>query len=241
MQINVVSYNIEGLTLEANYCNDQSLKSYIINKSIYLNKYLKNINADIICIQEYTPILNINIENFYNVIEGSDAIFFRKQKFSYVKHNFKKSYGLLVTLNMNDLIIKVCTHRLPPFNENSELRKNIIQKIDKISKNRLFIFAADTNMRKWEEITTDNLTDCFNSATITKGFYTIDKKFNPYFADDDKKTNRNRYDKIYCTNFFDCEQLVVCRPNPHPSLIHPIYPFQNVSDHYPIMAVLTIE
>ncbi|XWV24632.1 putative ORFan [Tupanvirus deep ocean] len=240
MQINVVSYNIEGLTLETNYCNDQSLKNYIINKSKYLNEYLKNIHADIICIQEYTPILNIKIDDFHNVIEGSNAIFYRANKFSYVKHIFKNSYGLLVTLNMNDLIIKVCTHRLPPFNENSELRKNIIQKIDKISKNKIFIFAADTNMRKWEVVVTNNLTDCFDSALITNGFYTLDKKFNPYFEDDNKKTNRNRYDKIYCTDFFDCEQLVVCKPKPHPSLVHPIYPYANVSDHYPILAVLTI-
>ena len=64
VKINVISYNIEGLTLEMNYCHDQSLKDYIFNKSKYLNNYIDKIDADIICIQEYTPILNIIPKNF---------------------------------------------------------------------------------------------------------------------------------------------------------------------------------
>ena len=240
LKISVISYNIEGLSLETNYCHDQSLANYIIEKGVCLKKYLENLDADIICIQEYTPILNLALDNYISVKKSYNAIFFNKDKFSYIKHKFNNDYGLVVTLKIVGLIIQVCTHRLPPFNDNRTAREIIINKIDNLSKNKIFIFAADTNMRKSEDKPLDNLIDCFHYASITKGFYTLDKKFNPYFESDYNKPYRNRYDKIYCTNLLDCEQLIVMNPASNYNLIHPLYPYGNISDHYPILAILYI-
>lgn len=241
MTINVISYNIEGLTLEMNYVRDQSLKKYIIEKSNYLNEYLDNLKSDIICIQEYSPILKLNPKKYNKIIVDSNAIFYKSEKFSYIDHKNNKLYGLLVVLSVDKFIINVCTQRLPPYNENNVLREKIINKIDVISKDKYFIFAADTNMRQLEEKILINLIDCYYNATIIIGHYTLDKKFNPYFEGDNKKINKSRYDKIFYTNFFNCEQLAVIRPNSCQKLIHPIYPYGNVSDHYPVLAILTIK
>ena len=99
LKISVVSYNIEGISLETNYCHDQSLVDYIIEKGIYLKKYLENLAVDIICIQEFTPILNLALDNYIIVKKSYNAIFFNKDKFSYVKHKFNNGYGLILTLN----------------------------------------------------------------------------------------------------------------------------------------------
>ena len=240
MEITVLSYNIEGLTLEANYCTDQTLKNYIINKSEYLNKYLPSIDADIMCIQEYTPILNLNFNDDYNcIIVNRNAIYFKKNKFEYLKHKWNdKLFGLIVTLDVNNFIVKVGTHRLTPYAEGADKRKLTINCIDQMAKNKILIFAADTNMRKKEERPLKNLLDCFHLASITTGTYTYDKKTNPYFFGDNEKVSRTRYDKIYCSNIFDCQILTVIKPNNDKKLIHPLYPYGGLSDHYPIMALL---
>ena len=240
MKITILSYNIEGLTLEYNYCQDQSLKQYIIDKSVYLNKYLATLNVDIICIQEYTPILNIDLENYYCVKTKPNAIFFRKGKFTYVNHKEDDAYGLIVKLNTDGFIVKIGTNRLPPGFGNEQLRSTIMATVDAIAKNKILVYAADTNMKKAEEKVMTNLVDCYHLATVTDGHYTLDKKTNPYFANDDASEVRTRYDKIFCTKIFDCEQTIVLKPVNNDKLVHTSYPFGGISDHYPVMAVLSI-
>ena len=244
MEICIISYNIEGITLEKNYCKDQSLKNYIINKSEYLKKYLPELDADIICIQEYTPILLLELEDYYCVKENTNAIFFRKNKFIYIDHVINQTIGLFVILKTNNIIIEIGTHRFPPYSENCNVRRKILKKLDKKAKNKLLIFAADTNTRDFEEYELDNLTDCFHGAYIREGCFTLDKTTNPYFfganCNKNKNKKRTRYDKIYYTNFFKCQKIKVIEPKADNNLIHSIYPYGNISDHYPLMANLVI-
>ena len=240
MELSILSYNIEGLTLEYNYCDDQSLKEYIIEKSKYLNQYLPSLNADIICIQEYTPILTLNFSEYYRVISGYNAIFFKKNIFKYVKHITNDSIGLLVDLDWNGKNISIGTNRLPPFEINKEKRKAMLEEIDLVSKEKLFIYALDTNMKKTEESTLNNLVDCFSNSTISDGYYTLDKQRNPYFRGDNLKKTRTRYDKIFCTNLFDCVNFVVIKPSQNAKLVHELYPYGGISDHYPISAILEV-
>lgn len=240
MQLSIISYNIEGISLETNYCNDQTLKKYIISKSVYLNKYLSSLNVDIICIQEYSSVLNLDLENYYVVKKDYNAIFYKKNKFVYVKHAFDDIAGLSVTINVGGLTIEVVTNRFAPYQTGCQLRNIAINMINDMAKNKIFIFAGDTNMRKSEETVLNNFVDCYHSATINQGFYTLDKKFNPYFSGDKTKVYRARYDRIYCSNLFDCEQLIVIKPVCCPDLVHELYPYGGISDHYPIMAILTI-
>lgn len=240
MQLNIISYNIEGLTLALNYCKDQSLKQYIINKSKYLTDYLGKLCADIICIQEYIPALNLDLENYYSVKENHYAIFFHKDKFKYVSHKFNEIYGLSIVLDHNGFIMEICTNRLQPYDDNKQSRANALEKIDTYAKDKIFIYAVDTNMKKSEEKILDNLVDTFYIADKTVGFYTFDKKENPYFFGDKEKITRTRYDKIFCSNLFECDKVVVLRPKPTKDLVHTIYPFGNISDHFPIRAELII-
>ena len=240
MKISILSYNIEGLTLEYNYCLDQSLKEYIINKSKYLIKFLKDEDADIICIQEYTPVFNIEIEDYYCVKQKPHAIFYKKSLFKYVEHTASEIYGLLVTLNIDGFLFKIGTNRLPPTPENISLREQIMDTVDKMGKEETFIYAVDTNMKKAEEKVLNNIVDCFYLASVTTGYTTIDKKTNPYFSGDNNSITRTRYDKIYCSKIFDCEQFVVIKPKTNKELVHKIYPYGGLSDHYPVLAVLTI-
>ena len=240
MKISIVSYNIEGLTLEYNYCQSQDLKNYIIEKSIYLNKYLPELAVDIICIQEYTPILNLDFGDYYTVKDKSNAVFFRKNKFTYVKHIVHKLCGLIVTLDSNGFILKLGTNRFAPSNDGLEQRATTIKILDSYAKNKIFIYAADTNMKKAEEKDLNNLVDCYHAASLTTGHYTLDKRTNPYFASDYANKTRTRYDKIFCTNVFDCEQFVVLHPANDGDLVHEYYPFGGISDHYPVLAILSI-
>lgn len=242
MQISIVSYNIEGITLEMNYCNDpsQHFKKYIIEKSNYLNIFLSNLNVDIICIQEYTAILNIKLEKYFVVKENRHAIYFLKNKFKYVDHITNNDIGLVVILNMNGFYVNIGTNRLLASNENKENRNEIMNKIDSFSKNKIIIFAIDTNMRNSEEKIMNNLTDCYYNAKITNGFYTLNKTTNPYFANDNNKKFKFRYDKIFFSDFFDCEQLNNIIPKTNSNLVNSYYPYGNLSDHYPVLAILSI-
>ena len=241
MNIIVLSYNIEGLTLEANFCQDQSLAKYIISKSEYLNKYLPSLCADIICIQEYSPILCLKFENYANVIVGRNAIYYKRDKFSYISHESGNLFGLIVSLNITNinLLLNIGSNRLLPYAINMEHRASSMASTDLLAKNKLTIFALDTNMKKAEEKLLTNLTDCYLNASITNNYYTHDKKNNPYFVGDDKKITRTRYDKIFCSRSFDCQIFNVIIPKNDPKLIHALYPYGGISDHYPVMATLT--
>ena len=214
MNISVLSYNIEGLTLEANFCQDQSLAQYIISKSEYLNKYLPSLDADIICIQEYTPILSLNFEKYATIIVGRNAVYYKRDKFSYISHKNGNLFGLIVTLNITNinLPLNVGSNRLVPYAINQEDRASSMASIDFLAKNKLSIFALDTNMKKAEDKSLTNLLDCYLNASITSNHYTHDKKFNPYFMDDDIKITRTRYDKIFCSRDFDCQVFNVIIP-----------------------------
>lgn len=243
MQISIVSYNIEGLTLEYHFSSDPTLKEYIINKSKYLNTYLSETNADLICLQEFSPLFNISLKNYYHVIHQSCAIFFIKNKFKYVSHIFDDQCGLIVCLKTNDdFQFFVGTNRLEPFVQNAEKRSMAMKSINKFAEDNLCIFALDTNMRKNECNQFQNIIDCLDNASVTQGFYTYDKKKNPYFASDNGEKNiRTRYDRIYFSkNIFDCEQLIVLVPVNNHILVHQLYPFGGISDHYPLLALLTI-
>jgi len=147
MKISVTSYNIEGLTLEANYCQDTSLKYYIVEKSKYLNEFLSSLNSDIICIQEYTEILEIKLENYYHVVEKSDAIFYSKEKFTYVNHTYNQHHGIWLSLDMDGLVLEIVSVRLPP-NDEPVLREMVLSNIDMKAKNKILVLASDTNMKK---------------------------------------------------------------------------------------------
>lgn len=241
--ISIMSYNIEGLTLEHNYRTNHSLKSYIAEKSIYLNAYLSNSGIDIIAIQEYTPILNISLSEYYHVAQSGNAIFYSKSKFAYVSHS-SDANGLSVIMSVlaaSDLPITVHCHRLPPYTCNDKIRATYMATIDNLAKDKLFIFASDTNMRKCEETILDNLIDCWHyTSSKSNQMYTIDKKSNPYFSGDSSLTITSRYDKIFCTDLFSCKNLTVVHPLSDSKLCHPIYPYGNISDHYPIIAILSL-
>ena len=242
MRLTILSYNVEGLTLEYNYCIDQSLEQYIIKKSKVLNKYLAKIDADIICIQEYTPILNINPGDEYSSIKDKPyAIFYRKSMFEFISHKCNETSGLVATLSMNGFIFKVGANRLPASSEKIATREKILNDLDKASRDEISIYALDTNMKKSEEKPLKNLADCFYQASVTKGYYTLDKKTNPYFLGDDKNLTRTCYDKIFCSKIFDCEQCTILTPKSNKKLVHTSYPFGGLSDHYPLLAVLTID
>jgi len=239
--LTVLSYNIEGLTLEYHYCQDQSLKNYIIEKNKCLNNFLANTDIDIICIQEYTPILNITSNNYYCVKQKPYAIFFRKGKLKYIEHHIDKARGLVVRLAIDEFIFYVGTNRLVPSHDGIDERKKLMTQIDDSGKDNIMIYALDTNMRKKEDESLNHLTDCFYIASEIVGKYTYDKKTNPYFNGDDKKITQTRYDKIFISDTFTCEKLAVIELQKNDLLVHPVYPFGGISDHYPIMATLVIE
>lgn len=241
MRITVLSYNIEGLTLEYNYCQDQSLQDYIIAKSKILNGYLEKTMADIICIQEYTPILNIELGEYQCQKSKPYAIFYKNAKFKYISHIVNDTLGLVVTLSMDEFIFRIGCHRFPASGEKIEERRKILNTIDDYCGDNISIYAIDTNMKKSEEKPLNYLMDCFYQASVTHGYYTLDKKTNPYFAGDDKNKTRTCYDKIYCSRIFDCTQFTVLTPENNKKLIHKIYPFGGLSDHFPVMAILTVD
>ena len=243
MKISVLSYNIEGITLEENFKKDNSLTQYIISKAKILREFLLSQNADIICIQEYTPILFSELlgDVYQSVIQDRNAIFFKKNKFKFLSGKYKNRVGLTIKLDANGTIFYCSTDRLVPSSTGTNKRKKSIKAADSIAAKKLFIYAVDTNMRKSEEKSLDNLTDCFKQATITNGFYTLDKKFNPYFFTDGDIEIRTRYDKIFISKEFDCEQLDVLRPKSNLELVHTTYPYGNLSDHYPLMAILCLD
>ncbi|AYV85824.1 MAG: putative ORFan [Satyrvirus sp.] len=63
---------------------------------------------------------------------------------------------------------------------------------------------------------------------------------NPYFSGDDLRKSRTRYDKIFCTDIFSCTELDVIKPEKNNKLVHIIYPYGNLSDHYPVTALLEL-
>lgn len=249
MQISIVSYNIEGLTLEINYCHEQQkypakdgisgLKEYIIHKSKCLNYFLSNLDVDIICIQEYTPILSISLDDYYCVIENTNAIFYSK-KFKYDSHMCHKKYGLILSLKLDGINFFVCTHRFPSGLENAIVRKDLICAIDKLSKNKVMILAADTNIKNYEHYYLNNLNDCYHEATEVIKTYSYDKTINPYFAGDMGKTIRQRYDRIYISDVFHCEKISILIPSSNDNLKHDLYPYGNLSDHLPVYARLIL-
>lgn len=237
MQISVVSYNIEGLTLEINYCKHPSLKDYIIHKSKCLTHFLAHLKADIICIQEYSPIIQINLDDYYHVIENTNAIFYHK-KFKYDNHTCHKKYGLILSLDLDGINFFVCTQRFPSGLDYVSKRKELICAYDRLVNNKVFILAVDTNMKNHEHYFMSNLSDCYHKASEIVKTYTYDKTINPYFPDDSGKFIRQRYDRIYISDIFNCEKIRIIYPEPSSELKHEMYPYGNLSDHLPVYVTL---
>lgn len=234
-RMSILSYNIEGLTLETNYCRDKTLKNYIVEKSAYFNRCLLEIDADIICLQEYSPVLGIDLDGYHCAKEKPCAFFFKKC-YKYLGHSHHKKYGLVVKLERHGFAFWVASNRLPI---GSERQKADYGRPGYFSRNKTIIHCIDTNMRKNEEYCPADLFDCYHSASTTEGHYTHDKKLNPYFRGDGGKEIRTRYDKIFHAPALVCKSLRVLRPE-NPGLVHDLYPFGGASDHYPLMAVFEI-
>lgn len=238
MKISILSFNIEGISLKKNYLEDKSLRQYILNKGEYLNKFFLEINADIICLQEYMSFFLIKLENYNSIKIDQYAIFFKKNKFNYVNHHHSIECGLVLELDMNGLIFNIGSMHLAAGYENVEIREEQIEYLDQSIKGN-FIYAIDTNMKKQEEKKLNKLIDCFNIAESIKGEYTYDCKINPHFSQNEGN-NMMRYDKIFASNKLKCKALSVIKPKKCNKLIHKKYPFGSISDHYPLLAIINI-
>lgn len=239
MKLSICTFNIEGLTLLYNYQQNPDLHSYIYSKAIILKNYLQTLNVDIICIQEYISVFHLELDNYDQIEIDSNIIFFRKS-YTYIEHTVHPLIGIIIKLQLGSdfhgLQIYVGTNRLAPLAGGSSKRIETMNAVDSFAKDKLFIYCADTNLRKNENPTLHNIFDSILTGDITNGFYTLDKKFNPYFAGDLDSTNRARYDRIYHTDHLNCKGLYVHRTKNYPTLKHMIYPFGGLSDHYPVEA-----
>jgi hypothetical protein len=243
MKFSICTYNLEGLTICHNAIDHPDLKEIILSKSQIFIDLLKKIGSDIICLQEYISVFHIKLDEYHRVESGSNVILFKK-KFKYIKHWLDPLVGLILELDLGkeagNCHIFVGTNRLAPLAAGKDKRIEHIKAIDLFAKKKLFVFGGDTNLRKAEEELYDNINDCVNTATITNGFYTLDKKINPYFQGDDQRNIRVRYDRIYHTGLLDCQQLHVHKVPPMEILKHYMYPFGGVSDHFPLEAIMEI-
>lgn len=237
--LKIISFNIEGITLENRFLNDHSLENYIIQKNKILNNYLNNADVDLIGIQEFSPIFIIKSDKYCSVVKSRYVLLFDKNKFEYLGHDPEFEH-LVVYLKWNNTIISVCVHRLPNTYQNIQKRKKMLKELDCFAKNKNCIVMIDTNMRGSEYCKLSNMRDCYLSASVKEGSFTIDKINNPYFASDCNASYRYRYDKIFVSKNFKCNKFTVlnpCNELDH----HPMYPYGSLSDHYPIQSHITLK
>lgn len=241
--LSVSTFNIEGLTLTHYYSTNPDLKSLIEYKSVVLKKYLGKIKSDIFCLQEYVGVLKIKLDGYDSIVSGSNMILY-KREFKCLKHYSDNEMGLIIDLDLGEKFggyqIQIMTNRLPPLSAGKEIRIETMKKIDSYAKDKSFIFAGDTNMRKMENQELLNLSDSIDTATFTNGYFTIDKVKNPYFANDEKLENKSRYDRIYHTDLLYCNSLGVYTFIQDEGLKHPLYPFGGLSDHFLLEAIFEL-
>lgn len=203
---------------------------------------IKDIDADIICLQEITEknkaliLKSSNIKKYYVTDinnEFCDLLILSKLPFSHIKL-FKLSkykYALRCTLLIDNQYVDIYNVHLSANNMRDciALRKEQLGKIYRfMAHHKTNIIIGDTNLEDGEEPNINNFIDCWNELNIGNGYTYCPSENKLAEQMSNGKTNR-RYDRIYISNKKSILQAVEGK------VITTKFNNMHPSDHYPLL------
>ena len=239
VKINILSFNVEGISLEDRLKHSNNKESYLSEKKRILKNFLLSSGAEIICLQEFTNIIRFELTGYHSLLIGDLVIMFNPNYIKYIRGEYHPKIGLIGYFNhlLTGIKFWVATARWTPYKHNRVYREESFQATCDFLKDKTGIFIGDTNARNGEIQSNDILIDAHEEAVEKSGTYTIDKKENHYF-EKEPLLYQSRFDRCYITKDIVCLKSTVCGKEKYNEL-KPLSVSGCLSDHYALMVSLT--